>query len=554
MSDLPRILLCSFDVIPGPSSNSRRVTEYVKGLSDRFQVVVLSVKTSEHSHIERYHGARLLRVPVGVGDLGSRLMAFDRAVRRQLESEEYVLVHFTDPHGGYALCERRPEFGFRLVYEALGFPSQELRYTHPQTEGDRRFLAKVRRQELFCLMNADRVLTGSEATKQFIQSIGVAGEQIRVIRPPVDLSKFPLDQLAPPDRTPMTVVYVGSQVGYQGLPSLLRALHLAIAKAPMKLKLIGPRHPDWQTHLDDLVSELGLGSAVEFQPPVGSDDLFKVLSTGDVGVVPLDNVERNRRQGGALAKLSDYLAAGRPVIAADLPATREVLPTSAGTFFPPGDVERLAERLVELALSPSRRVELGAAGRRVAEERFDAALIRGQLIDLYDELLGRVEEAPQEPPRETPTHTGTPTKRVLETERLTEDAPVPKTDPAIAGSGRSGARGERSASALGEFDADPTEAIDLPIVLGTEILEPGEGSSTTTEPFSAPPSAPPLVMGLPLDNTDAAADVGPATTAPPMEPWFAQLAHGYCPPDTGSETDASYSGPTLVGDARPPPT
>ena len=83
MSDLPRLLLCSFDVLPSPSGSSRRLTEYLKALPDRFTVVVLSAKTPDHSHIEKYQGARLLRVPVGSGDLVSRIQAFERAVRRR---------------------------------------------------------------------------------------------------------------------------------------------------------------------------------------------------------------------------------------------------------------------------------------------------------------------------------------------------------------------------------------------------------------------------------------------------------------------------------------
>ena len=65
----------------------------------------------DHSHIEKYQGARLLRVPVGSGDLASRIQAFERAVRRQLQSEEYALAHFTDPFGGHALCELKGDYG-----------------------------------------------------------------------------------------------------------------------------------------------------------------------------------------------------------------------------------------------------------------------------------------------------------------------------------------------------------------------------------------------------------------------------------------------------------
>ena len=414
LSDLPRLLLCSFDVIPGPSGSSRRLTEYLKALPDRFSVVVLSAKTPDHSHIEKYQGARLLRVPVGAGDLASRIQTFERAVRRQLDSEEYALAHFTDPFGGYALCELKGDYGYRLIYEAQTFPSQELRYTHPQTEGDKRFLAKIRRQELFCLMSADLVLTGSPTTRAFIHSLGVSQESVHVVRAPVDLGPYVPEALGSPDGNPMRLVYLGSQVAWQGLEGLLRGLALAVRQVDVRLTLVGPRHPDRQQHLEDLVAGLGLERYVEFQPPVGHDDMARVLALADVGVLPLDDVDRNRVQGGPLSKVSEYLAAGRPVLATDLPVARELVPAPAGVFYPPGDAQALADRLLELARDVPRRIALGKQARAYAEQWLDAGLIRGQLLDIYASLLGK-RQVPVEAPTGSsldPMMTGTPTDRI----------------------------------------------------------------------------------------------------------------------------------------------
>jgi glycosyltransferase involved in cell wall biosynthesis len=488
LSDLPRLLLCSFDVIPGPSGSSRRVTEYLKALPDRFSVVVLSAKTPDHSHIEKYHGARLLRVPVGSGDLASRIQAFERAVRRQLESEEYALAHFTDPFGGYALCELKADYGHRLIYEAQTFPSQELRYTHPQTEGDRRFLSKVRRQELFCLMNADLIVTGSRTTRAHIQSLGASEELIHVLRAPVDLQPYAPGVLGAPDGQPLRLMYLGSQVGWQGLSTLLRALALAVRQADVRLTLVGAPHADWQPHLDDLVKELGLRERVEFQPPVHHDDLAKVLALADVGVLPLDDVERNRVQGGPLAKVSEYFAAGRPVIAADLPVTRELIPSDTALFFPPGDTQALAHHIVELARDIPRRVALGRRAREHAEEVLDAGLIRGRLLDLYDSLLekrtvavaARGEEDLPSPTMVTGTPTnrlaallppeGTPVTRKPEPPRARDDAPPPSAEPARE---------------------------DLPLVMG-QVLEEGLDTRLIKTELETQPVEPPVVMGLPL--------------------------------------------------------
>ena len=87
--ELPRILYCSFEVLPESSGRSARATELLRGLAPHFQVDGLTLKAPELSHVERYFGVRLLRVPVSGADLPSRAQSFERAVRRQLESDEY---------------------------------------------------------------------------------------------------------------------------------------------------------------------------------------------------------------------------------------------------------------------------------------------------------------------------------------------------------------------------------------------------------------------------------------------------------------------------------
>lgn len=396
MSERPRVLLCSFEIYPGPTGGARRLAAYLPALSERFDVVALTVKTPELSHIERVREARLLRVPVS-SDLLTRVQTFERAVRRQLQSEEYALVHFTGPFGGYPLCEEREKHGYRLVYEAMGFPSQELPAQHPELEKDRRLLSRFRRQELFCLMNADRVLTGSEVTRSFVRSLGVAEDAVRVMRAPVELGKKASEALGPPDGNPLRVLYLGSQAPYQGLATLLRGVAGTVGRAEVRLRIVGPRHPDWQPQLQELASELKIDDRVELMPPVPAAELGKLLSDTDVGVVPLEDVARNREQGGALAKASDYLGAGRPVLAADLPLTRGLLPEAGTAFFPPGDATLLADRLVALANDVPQRMAMGQASLRYAREHLDASNIHADLFAVYEELLGGVAPRPAKP-------------------------------------------------------------------------------------------------------------------------------------------------------------
>ncbi|MFL5319009.1 MAG: glycosyltransferase, partial [Myxococcaceae bacterium] len=479
MAELPRLLYCTFDVVPSPSGMSRRLSEYLAAVEDRYQAVVLSVKTPDHSHIEKYRGARLLRVPVGSGDLAARVQAFDRAVRRQLESEEYALAHFTDPFGGYALCESRGDHGHKLVYEAEAFPSQELRHTHPQLASDRKFVNKIRRQELFCLMNAEQIVTGSTFTKNFIHSLGVPAENVRVLRPPVDLTPYRPEILGQPDGKPLRALYLGNSNSWQGLETLLSAAKIAAKDADVVVTIVGPRTPEQQAALEEKIAELGLEERVELQYGTPLDDVFKVVAASDLGLLPLEPVDRNNVQGGALAKVADYLAAGRPVLAADLEIAREVVPESAGSFFEPGDPVSLAAELVKLAKDPARRVRMGKAARAAAEERHDATKIRRQLLDLYSELSGggiRPEaKASSNEAANSPTVIGTGVKKP--DGRRKKKSGEPKTDPAIK-KGRD------------EPGTDPNRVeAAQPVVMGVPVREPTEERTDRAEPVLGKPPA-----------------------------------------------------------------
>lgn len=545
VSDLPRLLLCVFDVVPAPTALSRRLTEYLKGLSERYQVVVLSVKTPDHTHIERYHGARLLRVPVGSGDLASRVQSFERAVRRQMESEEYVMVHSFDPFGGYALCERRSELGYKVVYDACSLPSVDLPFFYSEEEANRRFIARVRRQELFCLMNADVVIVANELTRDFVVGLGVTREQVQVLPAPVDLSPYKPEVMGVPDATPMKMVHLGHQGDAQDLPTLMEAMQIALQTVDVRLAVVGPKHDAHQAKLEEQVAALHLTGKVEFQPPVAHDDLYKVLATADVGLLTLSDVERNSRVGSPLARLGEYLAAGRPVIAADVPAARALLPEDGVLLYRPQDAVSLADAIVQLANDPNRRVKMGTAARAASIER-DAAKVRADLFAVYVALSGTgvraVGDADDANPDEvtqlgrSATEEDTQKKK---SDRRPREAPSGtnkvKTDPNIAGDETSP---EAALASRPAVMGTPIREESLPVITGEDLQAlAAELGHVTTEPNALRPE-PPVVMGLPL-RPPIAEESATVSIAPP-EPRFDE------PPADRSPTPAMELPPVLV--------
>jgi len=81
--------------------------------------------------------------------------------------------------------------------------------------------------------------------------------------------------------------------------------------------------------------------------------------------------------------LTRAFACALPVVASDIPGYRDVTTPETGLLVPPGDVQALAEAVVRLLEDEPRRRSLGAAARRVAEERYSWGAIARRLLDVY---------------------------------------------------------------------------------------------------------------------------------------------------------------------------
>jgi glycosyltransferase involved in cell wall biosynthesis len=109
---------------------------------------------------------------------------------------------------------------------------------------------------------------------------------------------------------------------WKGVDVLLRAL----AQLPHVRGLIVGGHPaeeDLQ-RLQALGGELGLTDRVRFTGQVPRDRVPQLLEQADVVVMPHTSTPLSERHASPL-KLFEYMAAGRPIVASDLQAVREVL-------------------------------------------------------------------------------------------------------------------------------------------------------------------------------------------------------------------------------------
>ena len=112
------------------------------------------------------------------------------------------------------------------------------------------------------------------------------------------------------------------------------------------------------------------------------DDMDEVLAAAAIVCLPSTYGE------GVPKVLLEALAAGRAVVATDIPGCREVIVDDEnGVLVAPGDPDALARAVIALADDPARRARLGAAGRRLAEARLGVETIAQATLAVYRDAL-----------------------------------------------------------------------------------------------------------------------------------------------------------------------
>jgi glycosyltransferase involved in cell wall biosynthesis len=130
--------------------------------------------------------------------------------------------------------------------------------------------------------------------------------------------------------------------------------------------------------LERLIAELGLTDRVTLHGPVADVPAF--LSTLDVAVLP------SRAEGMSNAVL-EYMAAGRPVVATDVGANRQLLSGGEyGVLVPPGDPAALAGGIGRLLADPAAASLLAAAGRWHVQRNYSRDAMRRRFEEFYERL------------------------------------------------------------------------------------------------------------------------------------------------------------------------
>ena len=179
------------------------------------------------------------------------------------------------------------------------------------------------------------------------------------------------------------VVYAGTFEPYQGLAMLLAAIPRVRESVPEAVFVLVGGDPKSIAQMREDAKQLQLNGSLLLTGRKPRDEMPTYMAMADLLVSP-------RVYGDNLPlKVFDYLAAGRPIVATDLPSHRALLDESRAILVEPC-AAGLAEGIISLLGDPRRAARLAIAARTYAGSNLGWNRFLVAVKAVYEEVAGEV--------------------------------------------------------------------------------------------------------------------------------------------------------------------
>jgi len=236
------------------------------------------------------------------------------------------------------------------------------------------------------LKAADKIIVVSNATRNYVLSLGADPEKIRVLHNGVDLNRFkPLTGVKDEMRKKLhiskdaTVILTVRRLVYKnGIDTLLESAKLVIKNNRKLVFVVVGKGPDFEEVKEKIV-QLGMQRNFRLTGFVSDRDLPFYYNVADFFVLPSKSGE-----GLPLVAL-EAMACALPVIATNVGGISEVMSEKYGKLVPPNSPDSLADAILEF-----HRKDLSVLRedlRTMTKQRYSWDKNVEKLNEIYEELI-----------------------------------------------------------------------------------------------------------------------------------------------------------------------
>jgi glycosyltransferase involved in cell wall biosynthesis len=382
-----KLLLISYSSVPVADRHSAIVTATVRALARTFETIdVVAIKGDFISHIERFHGGRLLRVPTSGDSAIERCESFRRAVRRQIDSDTYDVVHVRSPIEGVPICDARATNDFKVVYEVGVFAVDDTSESKVHDEELASLESQLGDEDLRCAERADLVIVHSEAALRTLRKRGIK-TRAEVISGGVNIDAFDWEMTEDP--AIHTLLCLGRLVPSRDPLGVIEAVRRVLEVMPVRLRWIGEPSAARRDAFKEYAVELGVDRAVSLEPPVPADELPRLIGAATVCLAPAAPTPRFVEWGDLPEGLLEFMACRKAVVAARTAGVEEIARDGTeAMLYAPGDPAGLTSGILFMLRNARHRQLLAKRSYRRVREEFCESSMRRRVVHAYGELLG----------------------------------------------------------------------------------------------------------------------------------------------------------------------
>jgi glycosyltransferase involved in cell wall biosynthesis len=236
------------------------------------------------------------------------------------------------------------------------------------------------------LKEADKIIVVSNATRNYVLSLGADPEKTVVLHNGVDLNRFkPLPEVKGEMRKKLgisedtcVVLTVRRLVYKNGIDTLLESAEIAVKKNPKLAFVVVGKGPDFE-EVKERIVQLGMQRNFRLTGFVSDEDLPFYYNVADLFALPSKSGE------GLPLVVLEAMACGLPVIATDVGGTSEVMSEDYRKLVPPNVPISLAEAILKFSCKDL--TALKKELRVMMEQKYSWDLNVEKLGKIYEELI-----------------------------------------------------------------------------------------------------------------------------------------------------------------------
>ncbi len=236
------------------------------------------------------------------------------------------------------------------------------------------------------LKEADKIIVVSNATKNYVLSLGADAEKTYVLHNGVDVNRFkPLTGIKEEMRKKLgiskdasIVLTVRRLVYKNGIDTLIESAKIAVKKTPKLVFVVVGKGPDFKK-VKEKIEEVGIQEKFRLTGFISDEDLPFYYNAADFFVLPSKSGE-----GLPLVAL-EAMACGLPVIATNVGGISEIIEEDYGKLVPPNSPDFLAEAIVEFSHRELSTLKKDLRAMIVQKHSWDKNVEK--LCQIYEELI-----------------------------------------------------------------------------------------------------------------------------------------------------------------------